>query len=287
MSNSLPTLFVEPTAAKTPAITSVSISTSTVLGVRFHCLRIAEAVDVITNFIGTKSLRQVCLANAYTVALARKDKALKKLLNEADLVLADGMSIVWGGRWIGSTIPERITGPDLMEALCAEAARKKYRIFLLGNTDDTLEKLSSALSAKFPELRIAGTYSPPFCDRLAELETDKILDLLRELQPDILFVSMSAPKQEKWIAENLQNIPVTLNIGVGAAFDFISEKIPRAPLWIQRSGLEWAHRLYCEPRRLWKRYLLGNFIFLTLLLKDALLLKIRPKRKLSLPPSAT
>ena len=250
------------------------IPTSKVLGVRFHRLSVAESVGQIREYIKEGKPRQVCLANAYTLAVAEKDESLMNLLNNSDLVLADGMSIVWAGRWVGAALPQRVAGPDLMEALCAEASRKSYRIYLLGSTDDNLKALSEVLKIKYPNIQIAGMYSPPFCERLDEKETKKIIGYLSEAKADILFVSMSAPKQEKWIANNLTNIPIPVCIGVGAAFDFISGKIPRAPLWLRKTGFEWAHRLYCEPRRLWKRYLLGNMVFLSSLIWQRLVYKL-------------
>ena len=253
------------------------VPTCDVLGVRFHCLRIPDVIDHITRYVVQRTPRQICLVNAYSMTLAQRDDHLRQLFNQSDLVLADGMSIKWGGRWIGAAIPERVAGPDLATALCDMASSKGYRIFLLGSTDETLGKLTYVLKSQWPQIQIAGTYSPPFCDRLAIDETDKIRRLLKSCQVDILLVSMSAPKQEKWIAENLQSLGVPVSIGIGAAFDFLSGEIPRAPMWLQTSGLEWAYRLYREPRRLWKRYLLGNLVFLSLLAVKAMKNRL-PKR---------
>ena len=279
MLNTTSILTDQPPEAPNISAESNSIQTSTVLGVRFDCVGIGETVKILSRFIVEKKPRQICLANAYTVALAHKDAALNRLLNESDLVLADGMSIVWAGRWVGAILPGRVGGPDLMEALCEEATHKNHRIFLLGSTDENLDDLAHVLKTEFSQIQIAGTYSPPFCERLTDTETNKIMELLKVSKTDILFVSMSAPKQERWISENLHRLPVPVNIGVGAAFDFLSGKIPRAPLWMQNSGLEWAYRLYREPRRLWKRYLLGNFVFLFSLILQMVKVKFsRPSR---------
>ena len=161
---------------------------------------------------------------------------MENLINHAELVLADGMSIVWGGQWVGATIPCRIAGPDLMEELCRFAAEKGHRVFLLGSTARTLETLTEKLLLLCPNLKICGSYSPAMCDKLNEQENVKILDSLLAARPDILFVGMSCPKQEKWIAENLHRIPVPVSLGVGAAFDFLSGNIPRAPV----SSKKWA-----------------------------------------------
>jgi N-acetylglucosaminyldiphosphoundecaprenol N-acetyl-beta-D-mannosaminyltransferase len=258
-----------------------SIPTSKVLGIRFHCLRIDDVIHLINDYIVQKVPRQICLVNAYTMSLANKDKAFGEVLNLSDLVLADGMSIKWGGGWVGATIPERVAGPDLMKALCAEAALKGHRIFLLGNTNDTLNALAEKLNAEFPGISIVGMHSPSFCAKLSADETKNILTIVKSTSPDILLVSMSGPKQEKWISENIRDLNIPVCIGVGAAFDFLSGKIPRAPLWLQKSGLEWAHRLSCEPRRLWKRYLLGNIVFLSALAWQVLLRSFSPRARAS------
>jgi N-acetylglucosaminyldiphosphoundecaprenol N-acetyl-beta-D-mannosaminyltransferase len=233
--------------------------------VRFNGLSFHEAIQVIERFIHEKTPRQICLVNAYTVSVSCKDPEVRQVLEHADLVLPDGMSIIWGGNWIGAQLTERVAGPDLMEGLCRLASRNRYRVFLFGSSDGTLQKLTEKLLRICPDLQIAGSFSPPMCARLDEEENLKILKMLETSRPDILFVGMSSPKQEKWIAENLHRIPVPVSLGVGAAFDFLSGTVPRAPHWLRRIGLEWLYRLYREPRRLWKRYLLGNFVFLSLL----------------------
>jgi N-acetylglucosaminyldiphosphoundecaprenol N-acetyl-beta-D-mannosaminyltransferase len=245
-----------------------------VLGVEFHAVNFQSALRYVDEFIRQRSPRQVCLANAFTLSLAIKDIELARVLQKADLVLADGMSIVWGSRWIGVHLPGRVAGPDLTLALCEQAQARGHRIFLLGSTPDTLQMLIRNLMLKWPRLSIAGHYCPPVCDRLSETENDVIESLIRQCCPDILLVCMSTPKQEKWIAQNLDRLQVPVCIGVGAAFDFISGRVPRAPAWLQNIGLEWLYRLWCEPRRLWRRYLLGNAIFLSSLLSHKLSQKL-------------
>ncbi len=233
------------------------------LGIPFHRLDMTQSLERISDFIAEgKPARQICLSNAYTVSLCWKDAELRQVLDRADVVLADGMSIVWGGRFIGIDLPERVAGPDLCESLCYLAEKKEYRLFFLGSTTDNLAQLKTILLRKWPRLNIVGMYSPPMCEKLGPEENRRIFDELERAKPDLLFVGMSTPKQEKWISSNLIYLKVPVSIGIGAAFDFLSGRIPRAPLLIQKTGLEWLYRLYHEPRRLWKRYLLGNFIFL-------------------------
>ncbi len=269
----LPTIPTSTAASpgQPPASSAVRIP---VLEVGFDGLSMPAVLAQMERFIQERRPRQVCLGNAYTVSLAQTDLELRTLLADADLVLADGMSIVWGSRWIQLHIPGRIAGPDLMAELCSLSAQNAYRIFLLGSTDENLTQLQDVLTTRWPGLVIAGSYSPPFADRLSEPENVLIFEKLAQAKPDILFVSMSAPKQEKWIADHLSHLQAPLCIGVGAAFDFLSGRIPRAPAFFQKSGLEWLYRLWREPSRLWKRYILGNLIFLSLLARQSIRLKL-------------
>lgn len=256
------------------------IETDNVLGVRFHRLTADEALVCVREFVQARKPRQLCLVNAYTVSLHRKDPELQSVLRKADLVLADGMSIVWGGRSIGAKLPERVAGPDLTQAICGEAERLGYRLFFLGSTPETLGKLKALLLARWPQLNLVGVYSPPMCEKLSDTDNQAIFKALHEANPDILFVGMSTPKQEKWISAQLSNLAVPVSIGIGAAFDFLSGEVPRAPLVLQRAGFEWLYRLYREPRRLWKRYLLGNAVFLGLILHSRFMYSLRHfKRK--------
>jgi N-acetylglucosaminyldiphosphoundecaprenol N-acetyl-beta-D-mannosaminyltransferase len=248
---------------------SSSVPCVDVLSIPFHSLHMGEVLDVLESFIAQRTPpRQICMANALTVALAWRDPELTAVLRQSDLVLADGMSIVWGARWIGVHLPERIAGPDLMVDLCQRAAERGYRIYLCGSSPENVQNLQARLLERWPRLQIVGVHSPPMRACLGEEDSRIILDELGRTRPDILFLGMSMPKQEKWIARHRAQLSVPVSIGVGAAFDFLSGQIPRAPLRLQKIGLEWLYRLYCEPRRLWKRYLLGNAIFLLLLLKE-------------------
>ena len=252
-----------------------------ILGVRFQALRMNETLDLLESYIHDRQPRQITFSNAQTVTMCQSQKVFNNLINKSDLTLADGMSIVWGARWLGIHLPERVAGPDVMENLCALAAQKGYKVYLMGSSWENLRNLRSTLLQNWPKLNIVGFHSPPFCDRLSEKESNLIVEKINETNPDILFVGISSPKQEYWIAENLNKLKVPLALGVGAAFDFLSGKIPRAPEFLRTSGFEWLHRLWCEPRRLWKRYLWGNAVFLSLLLKE----KIRRRISHSLNPS--
>lgn len=241
-----------------------------IMGIRFHTLPMPEVVSLLKSAIEHKKPIQVSFANAQTVAMCWRDKTLRDVINRSTLTFPDGMSIVWGGRMLGLSIRHRIAGPDAMAELCRQAAHDGHRIFLLGTSVETLSALRRALERKFPGIQIVGTFSPPMAVRFTPEQTNAMLAAVNSSKPDILFVGLSFPKQERWIEENLQRIQAPVSLGVGAAFDFLSDRIPRAPEWLQKRGLEWLHRLSCEPRRLWRRYLWGNIIFLGLLAAERL-----------------
>ncbi|MCB4755518.1 MAG: WecB/TagA/CpsF family glycosyltransferase [Elusimicrobia bacterium] len=250
------------------------IPTHYILGIRFHSLQLNQALDIIDHFIAERTPHQISFSNAQTIALCQKDPELQRIINQSHLNLADGMSIVWGAQMLGLKLPERVAGPDLMNALCQCATEKNYRIFLLGSTPSNLLNLKDVLMKRWPSLPLAGMYSPPIRDRFNGNENEQIIHCVQAARPDILFAGISCPKQEYWIAENLQQLNVPVCLGVGAAFDFLSGRIPRAPEWLRRRGLEWLFRLSREPRRLWKRYLLGNLIFLSLLAREKIKFKV-------------
>jgi N-acetylglucosaminyldiphosphoundecaprenol N-acetyl-beta-D-mannosaminyltransferase len=263
ISSSFPPASAHPATTGTPP--DIIAPVVHVLGIPFHAMRLNLALDKLEQFIRQRTPRHICLSNAYTVALAKTDPELRSLLIRADLVLPDGMSIVWGSRWIGVRLPERVAGPDVMAGLCARAEKQGYSLYLLGSSPENLNLLRSELLRRWPGLKIAGVHSPSMCESFSAEENRDIIKRIRECAPDILFVGMSCPKQEKWISKHLENLKVPVSLGVGAAFNFLSGSVPRAPEYLQRIGLEWFYRLYREPRRLWKRYLLGNAIFLALL----------------------
>ncbi len=248
-----------------------------ILGVQVHRVTMADALALIEEFISSREKSQVCVPNVYTTVLMQKDEEFKRIHNHCSLAIPDGLPLVWVSRLIGQPIPERVAGPDLFEKFSEIAAQKGYRCFFLGASPDTLEKMSEKLRARFPGLNIVGTYSPPLMDEFSEEENQKIIGMVNEAKPEVLWVGLSAPKQEKWIGKNLNLLDVHVTIGVGAAFDFVAGKVRRAPRWMQKIGLEWLFRLCQEPRRLWKRYFIGNAIFIWLIIKNLAKDKFRKK----------
>ena len=211
--------------------------------------------------------RYVCVTSVHGIVMAQDDPAFCAILNAADVVTPDGMPVVWALRSFGSRQQQRVYGPTLMLDICREAARRGHRIFLYGGRPDSLSALIDSLRERFPNLPIAGSYSPPFRP-LSESEDQAIQQQIRSSRADIVFVGISTPKQERWMFEHRDAFPGSILIGVGAAFDFHAGRTRQAPAWMQRNGLEWLFRLMTEPARLWRRYLLVTPRFLPLWAKQ-------------------
>lgn len=216
---------------------------------------------------------QVMGPNAFLVTLAAKNTAFAKALGSADFCFPDGMSIVWGGRLLGCSVPERVPGGELMERLCAMAAERGRSVYLLGGLPGAASGAARTLCARYPGLRIAGTDCPEpgFHEDYDRNET--VRARITAARPDLLFVALGAPKQEIWMLDECPTLPVGAAMSVGAAFDTLAGLRKRAPAWTHNIGLEWAYRLAMEPRRLWKRYLVGNSEFLRIVLREWLRLR--------------
>lgn len=202
----------------------------------------------------------VCICNVHMTVTAGQDPALAEVLHSADMVTPDGAPVAWAMRRAGFHDQERINGPDLMWRYLAEAERLGQVVFFYGGQDDTLQRLRQAMLAAYPRLIIGGMESPPF-RALTPEEDQAYVDQINQAGTNVLFVGLGCPKQEKWMHAHRGRVQAVM-VGVGAAFDYHAGTIQRAPLWMQRSGLEWFHRLCSEPRRLWRRYLVTNTLFI-------------------------
>lgn len=218
-----------------------------------------EAVGRIAHWGAGRQSRYVCICNVHSVVTTTTDVEFKIAVNNADMATPDGAPIAWALRKLGHPAQERINGPDLMMRYLAEAERLGQAVFFYGSTEDTLARLETALREHFPDLRIAGAHAPPFRPLTRE-EDEAIVEQINASGANVVFVGLGCPKQEKWMAEHRGRIRAVM-IGVGAAFDYHAGVIKRAPLWWQRNGLEWLYRLGSEPRRLFKRYLVTNTLF--------------------------
>jgi N-acetylglucosaminyldiphosphoundecaprenol N-acetyl-beta-D-mannosaminyltransferase len=241
-----------------------SLKWTNVLGVRVSAVNLKSATGLIEKAIEDGRREYVCVRDAHGVVRCQKDPELRSIHNRAFLVTPDGMPLVWALKHAGHVESDRVYGPDLMLSVFTAGSSKGVRHFLYGATAETLEQLQARLLAKFPQARIVGSYAPPFRQLSVQEETD-IADRLNRSGADIIWVGLSTPKQELWMARMRDRLQAPMLIGVGAAFDFHAGLKRQAPRIIQRSGFEWVFRLLCEPRRLWRRYALvvPTFISLT------------------------
>lgn len=216
----------------------------------------------------------IAAANTHVVTLARRDTAFASALGRFDLVLPDGMPLVWMmNRHLGTPLRDRVYGPTFM-LRCLEAAQgPDFAHFLLGGSEELLAALRESLMARFPALRLAGSYAPPFGAWPPE-EDERIVARIRESGANLVWIGLGCPKQELWLARCLPRLPAGVYSAVGAAFAFHAGLVSQAPAWVQRAGMEWLFRLLAEPRRLWRRYLVFNTLFLWHLARETL----RPRR---------
>lgn len=244
-----------------------------VLGVHVSAVDMSSAVELIAGWVSRGERQYVCITGVHGVIESQSDVNLMRIHNEAGLVVPDGMPMVWAGRYAGSQVIEQVRGSDLMITLCERAAREGWRVFLYGGAPDVLEPLERALVQRCPGLQLVGSYSPPFRP-LEDAEKDDIVARLDAVSPDIVWVGLSTPKQERWMSEFRGRLRAPVLLGCGAAFDMNAGRLPQAPEVLRRFGLEWAYRVYREPRRLWRRYAQAVPAFLLGVLR-------RPPRRLT------
>lgn len=247
----------------------MNVERANILGVQVSAIDVETALRVIEGWISERRRHYVCVTGVHGVMESRRDQELQRIHNRAGLVTPDGMPLVWVSRLMGFAQIRRVYGPDLMSALCERSVTKGYRHFFYGGAEGVPEKLAARLQARLPGLKVAGTYSPPFRPLNAG-EDREIVERINAAEPDIVWVGISTPKQERWMAEHVERLNAPVLVGVGAAFDFHAGLKKQAPRWMQRSGLEWSFRLMTEPRRLWRRYLVNNPSFLWLIFLQAL-----------------
>jgi N-acetylglucosaminyldiphosphoundecaprenol N-acetyl-beta-D-mannosaminyltransferase len=234
-----------------------------ILGVRVSAITLDSAITVIEQWIAGRTANYVCITGAHGIIESRRDETLRRIHNEAGMVTPDGMPLVFMARRLGFKSVSRVYGPDLMRRLTRISASKGYRQYYYGGGPGLVQRLAWTLGKEHPELQIAGMFAPPFRP-LTKEEDDAVVASINAAAPDILWVGLSTPKQELWMASHVHKLNVPVLIGVGAAFDFLAGTKRQAPGWIQNGGLEWAYRLANEPRRLWKRYakIVPLFLFL-------------------------
>jgi N-acetylglucosaminyldiphosphoundecaprenol N-acetyl-beta-D-mannosaminyltransferase len=251
--------------------TPIAFEKANILGVGVSAINMDQALELIHSWIERRDPHYICVTPAHSIMDCYYNPDLRLIFNQSGLTTPDGMSVVWTLRLMGHKKVGRVYGPDLMQALCKRSLKHEFRQYFYGGAPGVVEELEHQLTTDLPGLQVAGHYTPPF-GPVSEEEDRQIIEHIRAVEPDILWVGISSPRQEVWMAEHIDKLNVPALIGVGAAFDFLSGRKPQAPRWIQRSGLEWLYRFMREPRRMWPRY--SRYpLFLLLLIAQALGIK--------------
>lgn len=236
-----------------------------VLGVGVSAYSMDDVLAIIGSAIENGTKGYICATGVHGVMEAQKDTNLRAILNASLVNVPDGRPTVWVGRLQGLSRMTQVTGPNLMLRVCEVSLKKGYTHFFYGGNVGVAEELRDCMTRKFPGLKVLGTYTPPFRP-LSAAEEAELSELVSRSKPDILWVGLSTPKQERFAAEYLHKLDTTLMFAVGAAFDIHSGRIQESPMWLKAIGMQWFHRLCQEPRRLWKRYLFNNSRFVARIL---------------------
>lgn len=235
------------------------------LGLKIHPWSMRETIDLIeSNIIERKQNFQHIVVNAAKIVYAQKNDLLKSAINNSDIVNIDGMSVVWALRLFGYNVPERVSGVDLFQNLLDLASIKGYKVFFLGAKPDVIQRMVNNLIKQYNNLQIVGFHHGYF----SEKEEKEIVVKIVKSQPDMLFLGITSPKKEIFLNKYKKTMKIPFSMGVGGAFDVIAGKTKRAPVWMQNAGLEWLYRIFQEPRRMWKRYLVTNTLFIYYLVKE-------------------
>ena len=245
-----------------------------ILGAQIDALDWDATLARITSWARARESRYVCLCNVHSVVTVSLEPEFRDVINGADLATPDGMPVAWALARMGFARQPRINGPDLMWRLCEASVASKTKLFFYGSSTQTLAQLERKLTTAFPSIRIAGLVSPPY-RALSTQENSAMVEQINSSGAELVFVGLGCPKQEIWMANQRGKINAVM-LGVGAAFDYHAGTLKRAPLWMQRTGLEWLYRFGQEPRRLWRRYLVTNVIFAVGIARQLLIRRNRP-----------
>ena len=239
-----------------------------ILGVQISSISNNNLLAAFTQHILHKQKKQICITPVNSLLAAIKSEQVKNIYNNADYVLCDGMPIKWASSFLNTPIVERITGLDLLPNLVALCAKHDFSIFLLGASPGVGDKLKEVILTSYPQAKVVGVYVPPFMSTFTADENNKMITAVNAASPDVLLVSLTAPKQDVWIAENKHALNATLMLGIGGAFEVMAGLAKRAPKWVQKAGLEWLYRFMQEPKRLFRRYFIEAPLFIPLIIKQ-------------------
>lgn len=253
----------------TSAGAAVALGAATVrelFGIPVSALTLEEVLDLVEHAVATRSPLQIGVVNAAKVVNMRRDPLLRSDVLASDIILADGIAVVWAARLLGAPLPERVAGINLMAGIMRRGHARGYRVFCLGASDEVLQRTVERMAARYPRVRIVGSHNGYF----AEHEEAAVAQAIADARPDVLFVAMTSPRKEMFLARWSKRLAVPVCHGVGGAFDVVAGKVRRAPLSWQRLGLEWLYRVQQEPGRLWRRYLVTNTLFCGMVLRALL-----------------
>ena len=236
------------------------------MGCAIDNLTMEETLQKVEGFIATGLPHQHVVVNVDKLVKASRDPGLRQIINDCALVNVDGMPVVWASRLLGRPLKERVAGCDLFEALMRRAGEKGWRVFLLGAKEEVVSKVAHTYQRKYPNLVLAG-YRNGYWK--GEAEEAQVVEQIRAARPDLLFVAISSPKKEQFLGRYQAEMRIPFAMGVGGTFDVAIGHVKRAPLWMQRSGLEWFYRFLQEPRRMFRRYFIEDMAFLWLFIKEA------------------
>jgi len=239
-----------------------------ILGVNVSSISKDELNNLVTNCIKDKQKMQICITPVNSVLAALKEPQVLQVYNNAEVVLCDSVPLKWASSFLNTPIQERITGLDFLPDVVELCAKNNFSIFLLGASPGVGEKLKQAILYKYPNCNVAGIYVPPFMKVFSGEENQKMIDAVNAAAPDVLLVSLTAPKQDIWIAENRFLVNASVQIGIGGAFEVMAGLAKRAPKWMQVAGLEWFYRFIQEPKRLFRRYFIEAPVFIPLVIKQ-------------------
>lgn len=237
-----------------------------ILGTSVSTYDLPQTVNEIKSAIKSNQKIRISVTPVNCILWARENASLRTIYNSADFTTADGVPLVWASRILGNPIQGRVTGLDLLPEFARVSAKENFSFFFLGAAEGVGEQLGNKLQKEYPGLRIAGVYSPPYRKKFNSKENREMIHRINKVQPDVLWVSLTAPKQDYWIFENFNKLNVKVAIGVGAAFDVVAGNIPRSPRWMQKAGLEWLYRFIKEPKRLFRRYIIEAPKFIPLVI---------------------
>ncbi len=244
-------------------------SSVSILGVTVHATSMDRTLSRLESAIANGEKGYVCVTGVHGVMESQMDSDLKRIINHALLNLPDGRPTVWVGWLRGLFQMRQVTGPTMMARLCALSPEKGYTHFFYGGNDGVADQLRDALTQRFPGLKVVGTYTPPFRPLTADEEVD-LISKVAQLKPDFFWVGLSTPKQERFMDQYMSKLDTRVMVGVGAAFDIHTGRIKDAPYWMKVTGVQWMHRIWQDPKRLWRRYLVNNPKFVYLITREFL-----------------